>query len=83
MNLSDVVNKVISVVSEEMALPIADLTLNQTFEELGINSHSGLGILIQLEKAFNIRIENEAMQKISTLADVVNVIENGLAERHR
>jgi acyl carrier protein len=72
---------VISVVSAEMGLPSEDLTLKRSFEELGIDSLNGLSIITELENAFTVHLENEAIAKIRTLADVVRAVENAFAEK--
>jgi acyl carrier protein len=77
----EIADKVILAVSTEMGIPASELALTRTFEDLGIDSLNGLSIMTELENTFGVHIENEAIARISSLADVVNAIQNALFEK--
>ncbi len=55
------------------------ITINSTFEELGIDSLDGVNILFGVEEAFNINIPDEAAQQIRSVRQMVEGIDKLLA----
>lgn len=58
-NISDCVMKSIAKVKTELSL--ADISLNSSFEEMGIDSIEFVKILLELEEEFDIEFEEEYM----------------------
>ena len=50
-------------------------------EELNINSANLVDIVLDVEDAFDIRLENEDMDQMQTVADALHIIETKLSEK--
>ncbi len=71
--------RVISVIAESQKLPLEKVTIDSTFEELGIDSLDGVNILFALENEFNVNIPDEGAQGMRSVRDAVNAMEKLLA----
>jgi len=66
----DLQARVIQVITAAQHLPPDKVTIDSTFEELGIDSLDGINILFALENEFNISIPDDAAQKIRTVREM-------------
>ncbi len=62
---------VISVIAETKRIPREQVTIDSTFEELGIDSLDGVEIVSELEEEFDISIPNEVAFEMRSVRDVV------------
>ncbi len=79
----DLTRRVISVISESQKLPPEKVTIDSTFEELGIDSLDGVNLLFALENEFNVNIPDEGAQGIRSVRDTVEAmrkLQSGAAE---
>jgi acyl carrier protein len=60
----EVTQRVISVIARVQRVPIEKITVDSTFEELGMDSLDGVNILFALEEEFNINIPDEQAKDI-------------------
>ena len=51
----DILQTVIASIALVKEIPAGDITLNQSFEDLGMDSLDGLNVVFELEKAFGIK----------------------------
>lgn len=58
-------------VDEDLIVPEAKLQ-----EDLGIDSLSAVELTMELENAFDIRIEDDALANLKTVQDILNIVEN-------
>ena len=58
-------------VDEDLIVPEAKLQ-----EDLGIDSLSAVELAMELENAFDIRIEDDAFANLKTVQDILNIVEN-------
>lgn len=58
-------------VDEDLIVPEAKLQ-----EDLGIDSLSAVELAMELENAFDIRIEDGALANLKTVQDILNIVEN-------
>ena len=58
-------------VDEDLIVPEAKLQ-----EDLGIDSLSAVELAMELENAFDIRIEDYALANLKTVQDILNIVEN-------
>jgi len=63
--------RVIAVIAKEQNLDPAIITLDSTFEELGIDSVSAIGIAFDIETEFNIDFSDDEMFGLKCVNDVV------------
>lgn len=67
----DVGQKVMEIIAQEQHLDPGKVTLDSTFEELGIDSLDGVNILFALEEAFQIDIPDAVAQNMKSVRQVV------------
>src|SRR6056297_2872882 len=60
---------------------VKDIQLNSNFiSELNINSANLVDIVLDVEDAFDIRLENEDMDEMQTVANALDIINKKLSE---
>ena len=64
--------KVVEIIAREQHLDPAKVTMNSTFEELGIDSLDGVNILFALEEEFKIDIPDTVAQNMKSVSQVVD-----------
>jgi acyl carrier protein len=69
MNVAD---KVVEIITREQHLEPGKVTINSTFEELGIDSLDGVNILFALEEEFKIDIPDTVAQNMKSVQQVVD-----------
>ena len=67
----EVGKKVIEIIAREQHLDPDTVTMNSTFEELGIDSLDGVNILFALEEEFKIDIPDAIAQNMKSVRQVV------------
>ena len=77
----ELIQKVRSVIATAQRLPIEKVTIDSSFEELGIDSMDGVNILFALENEFNITIPDEAAKQIRNVREMMEGVEKLLADR--
>ncbi len=77
----ELIQKVRQVIANAQRLPIEKVTINSSFEELGIDSMDGVNILFALENEFNIAIPDEAAKQIRNVRGMMEGVEKLLAAR--
>jgi acyl carrier protein len=70
----ELTQRVISVIAESQKIPPEKITIDSTFEELGIDSLDGVNILFELEGAFNVSIPDEGASGIRSIRDAVEAM---------
>ncbi|PYX14192.1 MAG: phosphopantetheine-binding protein [Acidobacteria bacterium] len=79
-----IAEKVISIITSVKRIPPDAISIESTFEQLGIDSLDGINVLYELEGAFNISIPDEQAKSIHTVRQMVDgirkLIADGLAD---
>ena len=74
--MSDVLNKVVDIVCEQLGADKGDVKSDSSFvEDLGADSLDTVELVMALEEAFDIEIPDEAAEGIATVGDAVKFIE--------
>lgn len=68
-------NNVLSIIAEQLNMPVEKIKENSTFDELGADSLDRVEIVMKLEEQFNIEISDTEIEKVKTVGDVINYIE--------
>lgn len=68
----DVAQKVIEIITREQHLAPGTVTLDSSFEQLGIDSLDGVNILFALEEEFKIDIPDAVAQNMKSVRQVVD-----------
>jgi len=78
---SDLASRVTAVIAKTQHLEPEKVTLESSFEELGIDSLDGVNILFALENEFDIQISDEAAKQIRTVRQTVEGVEKLVAQK--
>lgn len=70
----ELTQRILKVIANSQKLPPEKVTLDSTFEELGIDSLDGVNILFALENEFNINIPDEGVQSIRSVRQMVEAL---------
>ncbi len=71
----ELTQRILKVIADSQKLPPEKVTIESTFEELGIDSLDGVNILFALENEFNVNIPDEGVQGIRTVRQMVDALE--------
>lgn len=83
----NVKDKVLQIIAEQAVLEVADVSMDSTLEELGIDSMGLVEAIFSIEEAFDIQVPfnaNEPEQSdfdISSVAAIVAAVEGLVAEQ--
>ena len=72
---------VIEIIAKSQHLDVAKITLDSSYEELGIDSLDGVNILFALENEFDITIPDEAAKQIRGVRQTVEGVAKLVAEK--
>lgn len=75
----ELTQKVLTVIANTQRIPVEKVSVDSSFEELGIDSMDGVNILFALENEFNITIPDEAAKQIRNVRQMVEGVEKLLA----
>ena len=76
----ELTNRVLKTIATTQRIPVDRVTIDSTFEGLGIDSMDGVNILFALENEFNITIPDEAAKQIRTIREMVEGVARLLNE---
>ena len=60
-------------------MPPDEITMETTFEDLGLDSLDGLNLIFELEEEFDIMVPDDKVQSMKSVAEVVEGVEYLLA----
>jgi acyl carrier protein len=79
----ELTQRILRIIAETQRKDAAQVTIDSSFEELGIDSMDGINIIFALENEFNINVPDEEVKNIRSVRDVVEgairLIEAGAA----
>lgn len=73
-----VFNKVATLLSSKKGINKELITIDHSFEDLGLDSLEAVELIADLEDEFNVSIPNTELQHIKTVRQAVSGIENAL-----
>ena len=73
--------RVIRVFSEFKKMPVEQIKLDTTFEELGLDSLDGLNLIFELEEEFQLVVPDDKIQTMKTVGQAVQSIADLLANQ--
>lgn len=68
--------QIIAIIAEQLGISEAEITEETSFTDLGADSLDLFQIISAFEEEFNIEFENEDVEKIKTVGDAIEYIEN-------
>ena len=78
--MSDIPQRVVNVVAKTQQLDPSTITLDSTFEELGIDSFDGVNLLFEIESEFDIHVSDDDAKKLRGIRDIAEGVEKLLAQ---
>ncbi|MBM3739702.1 MAG: acyl carrier protein [Acidobacteria bacterium] len=66
----DFVQRLIQCIAKTQHIPAENITIDSSFEQLGIDSLDGINILFALENEFGVNIPDNAAQQVKTIRDM-------------
>jgi acyl carrier protein len=76
----DLTQRVLRIIAETQRKEPAQVTIDSSFEELGIDSMDGVNIIFALENEFDINVPDEEVKHIRSIRDMVEGVRR-LVER--
>lgn len=67
----ELTSRILRIIAETQRKDPAQVTIDSSFEELGIDSMDGINIIFALENEFNINVPDEEVKNIRSVRDVV------------
>jgi acyl carrier protein len=64
--------RVLACIAATQRLPPEQVTIDKSFQDLGIDSMDGINILFALENEFDITIPDEAAKQVRSIQDLVD-----------
>ena len=74
--MSEIKDKVVEIIVEKLGVEVSEVTPEASFtNDLGADSLDTVELIMEFEKAFDLQIPDEVAEKISTVGDVITLIE--------
>jgi acyl carrier protein len=81
-SMPDITSRVINVVAEQLSVEAAEIRPESSFQDdLGADSLDLVELIMAMEEEFDIKIDDEAAQKLKTVQLAVDFINNSLASK--
>ncbi len=83
----DIQNKVLAIIAEQAMLDLSDVSMDQTLEDLGIDSLGLVESIFAIEEAFDVDVPfnanspGESDFDLSSVASIVTAVENLVTEK--
>lgn len=74
-------SKVLEIIAQQKRVPVENVTINSSFDELGLDSLDAVNILFELEGAFDINIPDEKARQIKSVREMVDGVRALVAEK--
>lgn len=79
--MQEIFGRVRRLVAENQQIAAETITIDSTFEDLGIDSFDGVNLLFAIENEFDIQVSDEDAKKLRGIRDVVEGVERLLGKR--
>jgi len=67
-------SRVMSVISRSQKMPLESISIESTWEQLGIDSLAGLELIFEFEGEFSVEIPDETARRMGSVRDVVEAL---------
>lgn len=82
LNQEDLTQRILRIIAETQRKDPATVTIDNSFEELGIDSMDGVNIVFALENEFDINVPDEEVKNIRNVRDMVEGVRTLIAQRN-
>jgi len=77
----DVTAKILEIIAQQKRIPPEQVTIDSTFQELGLDSLDAINIIFEIEGAFNIAISDDQARQIKNVRQMVEGVNALVAEK--
>lgn len=79
MTQKEIFDKVVELIAAQLPVTVDQVKMeSKLVDELGADSANIMILVFDIESEFNIQVDNEALAKVTTVADVVAYIEKAI-----
>ena len=71
MSSPDLTSRILQIIAKNQKKDIASVTIDSSFEELGIDSMDAVNIVFEIENEFQVQVPDEEMRNIRSVRDIV------------
>jgi acyl carrier protein len=82
LNQEDLTGRILRIIAETQRREPAQVTIDSSFEELGIDSMDGVNIVFALENEFDINVPDEEVKSIRSVRDMVEGVRTLIQQRN-
>lgn len=82
LNTEDLTKRILRIIAETQRKDPAQVTIDSSFEELGIDSMDGVNIVFALENEFDINVPDEEVKNIRNVRDMVEGVRTLIEQRN-
>jgi acyl carrier protein len=79
--MDDLENKVIQLIAENQQIEAEKITIDSTFEDLGVDSFDGVNLLFAIESEFELSVSDEQAKQLRSVREMVDGVRSMLAEK--
>ncbi len=79
MNPEEVASRVLRIIADNQKKDISVVTIDSSFEELGIDSMDAVNIVFEIESKFGVNVPDEEMKNIKSVRDIVEGVQKLVA----
>jgi acyl carrier protein len=83
MTKQEITDRIISNISKKSGVPSAELTLDSTFESVGVDSLDGVEIIVDTEFEFKITIPDNRLLQLHSVGSLVDYVDESLHKKQR
>lgn len=76
MDRSEIFDKIAEVTADVLGVDVADISDETTFDDLDADSLERLQLVTAIEDEFDLKIDDETLLSLNSVADAVDAIEN-------
>jgi acyl carrier protein len=73
-------DKVLDLIAATKRIPRESVSINSTFEELGMDSLDAINLMYEIESTFNISVPDEAVKSVTNVQQLMEKLKAVLAE---
>ncbi|MGZ4790191.1 MAG: acyl carrier protein [Terriglobales bacterium] len=81
MTEDSVASKVLDIIAKQKRIPADQVTVDSTFQELGLDSLDAVNILFELEGEFNISISDDQARQIKNVRQMIEGVSAVLTDK--
>lgn len=80
--MDEIEQKVIALIAENQQIEADKITIDSTFEELGVDSFDGVNLLFAIESEFELSVSDEQAKQLRSVREMVEGVRTMLAEKN-